>query len=296
MRNNTRRQTAAVLIASYPNLFKCPICSGPLNAEPDCSLRCPNRHCFDISKSGYVHLLPRPVASDYGKSLFKSRRKVMQSGFFDPLHRLVSDLLTESLAENERTSVILDAGCGEGFHLSNIRERLARGIGKPALGVGLDIAKEGIALAAGNDPASLWCVADLAACPLMDNRFDAILNILSPAHYAESSRLLKRDGRMIKVIPEPGYLRELRDLLHGPASRREYSNAAVRKRFASRFELTDVHRLCRTVRMDRERLGHLVRMTPLSWRTEPERLRRVLEADALDVTVDLTVLVGRPQA
>ena len=213
MRNNTRRETAAALITFYPNLFQCPICSGPLNADPDYSLRCPNRHCFDISKSGYVHLLPRPAASDYGKSLFESRRKVMQSGFFDPLHRLVSELLTESLAEHEDTAAILDAGCGEGFHLSNIRERLARGIGRPALGVGLDIAKEGVALAAGNDPASLWCVADLAACPLMDKRFDAILNILSPAHYAESSRLLKRDGRMVKVIPEPGYLRELRDLL-----------------------------------------------------------------------------------
>ena len=39
------------------SLFRCPICSAPLNRE-ERAYTCPNRHSYDISKEGYTHLLP----------------------------------------------------------------------------------------------------------------------------------------------------------------------------------------------------------------------------------------------
>ena len=39
------------------SLFLCPICGSPLTREGNC-YRCPNRHSYDISREGYVHLLP----------------------------------------------------------------------------------------------------------------------------------------------------------------------------------------------------------------------------------------------
>ena len=38
-------------------LFTCPICAAPLQREEGRYL-CPNRHSYDLSREGYVHLLP----------------------------------------------------------------------------------------------------------------------------------------------------------------------------------------------------------------------------------------------
>lgn len=39
------------------SLFTCPLCASPLHRE-ERSYTCPNGHCFDVAKEGYVHLLP----------------------------------------------------------------------------------------------------------------------------------------------------------------------------------------------------------------------------------------------
>ena len=39
------------------SLFRCPICSAPLT-RGSVTYTCPNGHSYDISKEGYVHLLP----------------------------------------------------------------------------------------------------------------------------------------------------------------------------------------------------------------------------------------------
>ena len=59
--------------------------------------------------------------------------------------------------------------------------------------IGFDISKDAIQLAASHyfDDA-FWCVADLAHSPFAGEQFDAILNILSPSHYEEFGRLLKK--------------------------------------------------------------------------------------------------------
>ena len=75
-----------------------------------------------------------------------------------------------------------------------------------SVGIGIDLAKEGIAAASKAYPGIIWSVADLAAMPFADAQIDAILNILSPANYAEFNRLLKPGGIVVKVVPESGYL------------------------------------------------------------------------------------------
>lgn len=39
------------------SLFCCPVCGGPLRREEQV-LRCPKRHSYDLSREGYVYLLP----------------------------------------------------------------------------------------------------------------------------------------------------------------------------------------------------------------------------------------------
>ena len=53
-----------------------------------------------------------------------------------------------------------------GLHLSTIRSKLGKYSVVPDVhGVGMDIAKEGIVMAAKTSPDSLWCVADLSQSP-----------------------------------------------------------------------------------------------------------------------------------
>ncbi len=100
--------------------------------------------------------------------------------------------------------------CGEGSHL----QRIIEGSNIPATGIGLDISKDGILLASKRYENSIWIVGDLAKSPFGDQSFHIILNILSPSNYKEFKRLLVQDGLVIKVVPRPDYLKELREVLY----------------------------------------------------------------------------------
>lgn len=54
----------------------------------------------------------------------------------------------------------------------------------------------------------------MAKSPFGDQSFHIILNILSPSNYKEFKRLLVQDGLVIKVVPRPDYLKELREVLY----------------------------------------------------------------------------------
>ncbi|MBA5735303.1 rRNA (guanine-N1)-methyltransferase, partial [Escherichia coli] len=71
-----------------------------------------------------------------------------------------------------------------------------------------------------------WTVADLANCPNQAETADVILNILSPSNYVEFKRLLKKDGFLLKVVPEANYLRELREFIYVD-EKSSYSNESV---------------------------------------------------------------------
>ena len=117
----------------------------------------------------------------------------------------------------------MDAGCGEGSHLANLVAAL-RPQAPETIGVGLDIAKEGVRIAAREYPGLIWCVGDLTRSPLQSAQFAFILNVLSPANYAEFARLLHDDGILIKVFPAANYLQELRQALYQGTDKEEYDN------------------------------------------------------------------------
>lgn len=284
----SKNHITADVLTLYSHLFRCPICSTSMNVVERKSLQCVNNHCFDISKHGYVNLLPNPLRTKYDKQLFAARNAISDSGFFKPVNLFISEQISKSESLN-----ILDAGCGEGSHLSSIHEIIKRENNRDFLGVGLDISKEGVGIAAKNYPGFLWCVADLARCPLSGNQFNYILNILSPANYSEFQRLLANDGRIIKVIPDQEYLIELRNLLYKVPRKSSYSSQKTMSLFRKYFELLSVQRLQYQISLDHSLIKHLVYMTPLSWRAEAESLQNVLNLDSLTVTIDLSILIGQ---
>lgn len=236
--------------------------------------------------------MSRVSTTKYDKKIFEYRREISKSGLFDPLHDAVSKIIISKLQSNASVRM-LDAGCGEGSHLNNIQAKLIQKKYKTLLAVGIDISKEGISYAAAEYANAIWCVADIANSPFTSQQFNIILNILSPANYSEFQRLLTDDGFLIKVVPEQDYLKELREILYEGSDKQVYSNSLTLSHFSEQFELLDAETIRYQVNLSEPLIEPLLGMTPLSWGTSKERMRKVLQMNLKQVTIHFKILIGK---
>jgi 23S rRNA (guanine745-N1)-methyltransferase len=281
----SKKMINAQVMEINAHVFRCPICASGMVMTDRSQLMCTDSHSFDLSKNGYVNLAPQAHVTKYDKSLFEARKTVMSSGFFNPVLEFITIKVREHI-EGREQAFILDAGCGEGTHLSAILSQLP---GKTT-GVGIDLAKEGITAAAKEYPGSIWSVADLANCPFQESQFDVILNILSPANYAEFTRLLKLDGLFVKAVPESGYLKELRAVFYDDEERIDDADPVAR--FAQHYDAVTTERITYVFPLSPGLLAPLIRMTPLTWGASEEKIEEALGMDIQNITIDFTVISG----
>ncbi len=294
MTASRRRLQCAELIRNHLSILDCPLCGSSVSLSGSQSLICQHRHTFDLNRKGYVNLLAHPVHTDYDRSLFKARRKIIaEAGFFDPLFAKIAGLIGEAFGNRqERPLLLADMGCGEGSPLSLINERLLCA-GFDVCGIGLDLSRDGIELAAARDAQSLWLVADLARPPLAKGSVDVLLNILSPSNYQIFRRLLKKNGLLIKVVPQSGYLQEMRHFFYHGKKPENYSPDAVISRLQTWCEQTKMIPVHYVKTVDPQAMRELLRMTPLTWHADPAMRDQWLAGNPTRITVDLAVLVGR---
>ncbi|PZG39484.1 rRNA (guanine-N1)-methyltransferase [Listeria ivanovii] len=270
-------------------LLACPICGGEFVFKEPHSFVCPEQHGFDIAKPGYLHLLKQVHKTKYDQALFESRKKVIASGFFEKLIERMTNIIN---ANTEKPALVLyDAGCGEGSHLARMVKELQAG-GQSAQAVGLDIAKESIKQAARDYPGIVWTVADLANCPNQPETADVILNILSPSNYEEFNRLLKKDGFLLKVVPEENYLRELREFIYVD-EKSSYSNESVTSRLAEKLTVEQMERVTYQSPIAKTLFADFLEMTPLGWHIDAEKKRDLLANPPQELTVDLQIIIAR---
>ena len=275
------------------NIFRCPICRTKMDVHNFKNMVCQTNHCFDIARTGYINLLTRPVKTEYDKDLFYSRNVINDSGFFDLMLEAVSNLILEHIEKFKIKDVkILDAGCGEGSHLGHIINSLNSKIDGNIQGIGVDISKEGILMASKAFFDILWCVGDLANLPFVEGQFDVILNILSPSNYREFGRVLKDNGVHIKVVPGSHYLIELRNIFYDKKDKQVYSNEKIIEHYKENFHILDRKDIHYIVKISKDNLRHLMRMTPLSWNVTDEKIEQALNRNIDSITVDYTIVVG----
>lgn len=207
-KNMKQKEKSAETVKEIADVLRCTLCHRSMKVFALKSLVCSNNHTFDLAKQGYVNMMTRPSRSHYDKMLFESRQKIiMESNLYELLHKKIPEVIEEYLEGSHDPTVIIDAGCGEGSHLQRILERCND---NTITGIGLDISKEGIVMAAKHYHSPVWLVGDLANPPLTNQSCHCILNILSPANYQEFKRMMVPGGLMIKVVPRKNYLKELR--------------------------------------------------------------------------------------
>ena len=281
----------------YDNLciFRCPICKQQMILQEN-SLLCKNAHCFDLSKNGYVNLLRNPISSKYNKDLFTARKKILQNGFFKKVTAEIGNFIVKAINNEHFPGLkILDTGCGEGTNLVNISKHIYSHTNMIPVGIGLDISREGVYIAAREYPGYIWCIADLADIPLNDRKFNFILNILSPANYSEFERLLNDDGFLIKVIPGAFYLKEIRKIFY-PKNKKKYSSSEKTiKLFRKKFTIIKQQRVFYKQKIENNNIPCLLKMTPLSWNFKRDNLEieEFKFPEISYITVDLIILIGK---
>ncbi|MGO5287632.1 putative RNA methyltransferase [Pseudoscardovia suis] len=273
------------------------------------ALVCEAGHTFDVSHKGYVNFVPaqKPLKG-YSKAFFEARREFLSWGYYDHVLQAVSQVVLKAAADaraNDRFRV-LDAGCAEGYYLRGIRQAIqstdakvdkaqanaaqaTSGTGPIAptetLLIGADISKDAVRLAAGGGDPNLWIVDDVANLALADASMDCILNVFTPANYREFRRVLRHGGMLVKVVPGPRHLEQLRRAL-GDA---DHDEGDVMRIFQRNCDTTAVIPATRTFDVPPERVPTLIGMTPLAFRLDEAQRRKIMVSR---ITIDARVLVG----
>ena len=263
--------------------FACPICQENLTLV-ESSLKCNNRHSFDLAKFGYVNLAPQiKQSANYDKENFQNRQQILESGFYQAILEVVSDLLSNS--KNAKT--ILDIGCGEGFYSRKLQERHP-----DKTFYAFDISKDSVQIAAKSEPnwAVNWFVGDLARLPIKDASMDILLDIFSPANYGEFRRVLSKDGVLIKVIPTENHLKEIRQRVQDQLTNKDYSNQDIKNHFQEHFTILSSQTVSLTKPITAEQLQALLSMTPLLFHVDQTKIDW---SQLTEITIEAEILVGQ---
>ena len=263
--------------------FACPICRENLTLV-ESSLKCNNRHSFDLAKFGYVNLAPQiKQSANYDKENFQNRQQILEAGFYQAILEAVSDLL----ATNPSAKIVLDIGCGEGFYSRKLQESHS---GKTFYA--FDISKDSVQIAAKSEPnwAVNWFVGDLARLPIKDASMDILLDIFSPANYGEFRRVLSKDSILIKVIPTENHLKEIRQRIQDQLTNKDYSNQDIKNHFQEHFTILSSQTASLTKTITAEQLQALLSMTPLLFHIDQSKIDW---SQLTEITIEAEILVGK---
>ena len=263
--------------------FSCPICQENL-ALVESSLKCSNRHSFDLAKFGYVNLAPQiKQSANYDKENFQNRQQILEAGFYQAILEGVSDLLTT----NPFAKTVLDIGCGEGFYSRKLQESHS-----DKTFYAFDISKDSVQIAAKSEPnwAVNWFIGDLARLPIKDASMDILLDIFSPANYGEFQRVLSKDGILIKVIPTKNHLKEIRQMVQDQLTKKDYSNQDIKEHFQEHFSIQASQIASLTKPITGEQRQALLSMTPLLFHVDQTKIDW---SQLTEITIEAEILVGK---
>jgi 23S rRNA (guanine745-N1)-methyltransferase len=218
-------------------------CRTPLTLDARRAI-CERGHSFDVARSGYLNLLqPQDrrsrVPGDSAEAV-AARRRFLDRGFAKP----ILDAIVAFAQPMQ--GPLLDAGCGEGYHLGNIENDERHGV---------DISVAAIDAAAKRYPSCHWIIANADRfLPYADKSFATVLSITARLNSSEFRRVLRDDGRLIVAIPGADDLVELRGMTRDRVSR-------TVEMFAEHFTLEQHEHVRHVVELDERAVEDLLKTT-----------------------------------
>ncbi len=279
----------------YVNILVCPLCGAPLTRASNV-FRCANRHSFDIAREGYVNFLRSGRSGDTREMLY-ARRNFLERGYYTPLSEAINALAADPLEGMPAGAGILDAGCGEGYYLRELKHHLdSRPVRGRRVYIGLDISGAAVRMAARrmraqSDREICFVVADIVdQVPCANSSIDLLLDIFAPRNPHEFARVTRPHGLLLIAIPTPKHLTEPRSalgLLNIGADKHERTVDQL----APWFTLAASQTLEYAVSLNRDDLINLVTMTPNYWHRASVRWNVLPTIEGERTTISFTILV-----
>ncbi len=266
-------------------LFRCPVCGKNLHRENGKSLRCDNLHNFDIASGGYVNLLSQHAhkGSVHGdnREMINARAFFLDRGYYSELRDRLCDEIKSRLPDN---SVILDAGCGEGYY----DEKIIMCMQNPDF-YGIDLSKDALIRQKKRSFRLKTAVASVYHMPFCDSVFDGILSVFSPFAHDEFLRVLKPGGYIFSVIPSKRHLFGLKEAIYD----HPYENTVAPYELCG-LDFIGKREINYTVDIDsHEEIEALFKMTPYYYRTDDAGKQRALSLTHLETEISFEILTYR---
>ena len=265
------------------SLFRCPICGAPLTREGR-TYTCPNRHCYDVAREGYVHLLPanqkHPANPGDDKAMIAARTAFLDGDYYAPLRETLCTVVSAHGGQNPK---ILDVGCGEGYYTQGLSQLPGAEI------AGVDLSKAGLKKAARRVNEGEFAVASVYHLPVADEAVDVVVDCFAPLALEEYRRVLAPGGLFVYVVPAPQHLMEMKAVLYDTP----YPNPEERVEYEG-FSYVDILPVTTTFTLpDQASIQALFGMTPYAWKTPRAGVERLEQLEQLTVTADFRVHVFR---
>ena len=268
-------------------ILRCPKCNEPLIKEERRYL-CANNHSYDIAKEGYVNLLlvnqkhsKNPGDNDDSLS---ARKLFLEKGYYQPLADDLCDIVSSLFKDDD---CYLDAGCGTGYYLHRLMEKVDKKINYYAV----DIAKKGVAMTAKANKSANCFVGSVFHLPLADESLDGLMSVFTPYSGEEFYRVVKKGGYVIAVTPGSDHLYQMKKIVYDEVYLNEETGYDL-----PGFKLVEQHNVTYNKTLAcKQDIETLWRMTPYYHTTYSGNNDRLKQYDKLDTVIDFLVSVYKKE-
>jgi 23S rRNA (guanine745-N1)-methyltransferase len=241
----------------------------------------PKRHCYDFASGGYVNLT-KPGQSGGGdsKQAVKARSSFLDLGYYAPLRDRLCDLMCDILKPSADT-LIVDAGCGEGYYSCEIAQRGFAVAGFDLPKFATDAAAKRAKKA--NLENAFFGVASVFELPIADNSAKAVVNIFAPCVNDEYYRVIDKGGYLIVACAGPDHLLGLKRAIY-----KEIHLNDMRADMPISLKHLDSVRVKYDIELNtNESIKNLFAMTPYYWKTSPNDVKKLDYIDRLNTEIDV---------
>lgn len=254
-------------------LLRCPKCKSALHVV-DHHYECQEHHVYDIAKSGYCNLLlGNHKATGDNKAMVQARTCFLSHSYYRPICNEIVKLL-----EPYKKTVMIDAGCGEGFYTNHIQQCYPN-----SELYGFDLSKYALKEASKASNMVQYAVASIFQLPLPDFCGDVALSIFAPVAIDEMKRIVKDGGILLKVEPGPKHLYDLKKVL--------YEQVIDNKCDACLYEgftLIEEHMIDYEITIHENTVVNaLFQMTPYYWKSPKASSDRLKAMDSLTTLIQI---------
>lgn len=258
----------------------CPVCSEKLDLFEK-TYKCKNNHCFDISKYGVTNLSLNNKSSKkrHGddKIMVIARKEFLDNGYYSPINKAVVSLVKK----HNLHGILLDAGCGEGYYTSSVDESM-----NATATYGIDISKDALRYFKKRLPNATAIVSSIFKMPIKTNSIDVVLNMFAPLPADEFSRVLKKDGALIRTFVLENHLIELKQAVYDNAYLNEVDNSDI-----DGFKMIDSVITKQKIHILGENIKNLFLMTPYYYKTSQKDQQKLESLKELDTTIEVMTAI-----